>query len=289
MTFSLTTLYGSNFEGGHFTSSGNAADGTAVAVPLYRHEVSLDYARLELGLQYALSSDWQLIARVPWEHKAQTSSPTLIDAATDQQRAAMQRNVDIHHRTVTLRGLGDLMFLARRRWSGFTLAAGATVPTGETVDNPYLLGDRGIVHTHIQFGTGTVDPLLEASYNAPIAERLSAGASLSGKLPLYENSRGFRAAPDATLSVYLSRDLTSRVSARLEAAAYGQGYGHWNGVRDENTGLVATSVSAGTTLRFDRFSLSGDVRFPMTQRTLSEGDAFTQGPTVILSVGGRIR
>lgn len=286
--FSLTTLYGSDFEGGHFSRSGNTSSGAAVSVPLYRHETSLDYLRVELGLQYTLTADWDLIARIPWEQKEQRSTLGVGDAASAEDRAAMQRNIDLHHRTATLRGISDLMFLARRRWTRLNVSIGATVPTGATVENPYRLGDEGLEHLHIQFGTGTVDPLFEASYSMPVTERFTAGASFNARLPIYENRRGFRAPPDGALSVHASQRLSDRMQIRAEATTFAQGYGYWDGLRDENTGLVATSVSAGVTVDLDAFSVSADVRHPISQRTLTEGDAFTQGPTVILSVGGRL-
>ncbi len=296
LRFSLTTLYGSNFEGGHVSSRGNAADGAGLSVPLYRHEVSLDYARLELGLQYTIAPGWDVIGRVPWEIKDQRAEVAMIDAATPEQRAAMQRNIDLHHRTVTLRGVGDLMLLGRRRWSGawregdtLSVSAGATVPTGRIVENPYRLGDQGVQHLHIQFGTGTVDPLVEASYQAPIAGRFSAGAYLAGRFPFYENERTFQAPPDTTLGVHVAHRTTDRLQLRLEGGLYAQGYGYWDDLRDENTGLLATSITGGATWQSGNVSLSADVRYPLSQRTLTEGDAFTQGPTIVLSVGGVLR
>jgi hypothetical protein len=289
LRFSLTTLYGSGFEGGHDSRSGAAPDGSAVDVPLYRHEVSLDYTRVELGLQYTLTSEWDLLARVPWEQKAQHAGITFVDPATPEERSAMQRDIDLHHRSATLRGAGDLMLLGRRRFEGLTLSAGVTVPTGRTIENPYLAGERGERHLHIQFGSGTFDPLLEASYSARVAERVQAGAYLSGRFPLYENSRTFRAAPDGTLGMYMSWTANDRVRFRVEGALFGQGYGEWDGVRDENTGLVATSLSAGTTVQLRGYAVSADVRQPLSQRTLTEGDAFTQGPTFVVSVSGKLR
>lgn len=296
LQFSLTTLYGSDFEGGHLSRGGNTADGRGVDVPLYRHEVSLDYMRLELGLQYTIATEWDVIARVPWEQKAQRAGIGPVDPATPAEREAMQRNIDLHHRTLTLRGIGDLMFLGRRRWSNrwrdgdaLSISAGLTAPTGNTVDDPYRLGDAGIQHVHIQFGTGTVDPLLEVNYFAPVAGRWSAGASLAGRFPFYENFHAFQAPADATLAASVAHRTSDRVQLRLEGALYAQGYGHWDGARDENTGLVATSVTAGATYRRERVSISGDVRYPISQRTLSEGDAFTQGPTFVVSVGSRLR
>jgi len=292
----LTTVYGMDFEGGHFSRQGAVAEGSVVSVPLYRHEVSLDYARVELGLQYTLAPGWDVIGRVPWEYKDQRATIALVEAATPEQRAAMQRDVDLHHRSVTLDGIGDLMLLGRRRWSNrwrdgdaLSFSAGATIPTGRTVENPYRLGEQGIQHLHIQFGTGTIDPLLEASYHTPIAGRLSAGAYLAGRFPFYENEHTFRAPPDATLGVHVAHRTSDSLQLRLEGAVSVQGYGYWEGVRDENTGLLATGITGGATYRLSRVSVSADVRYPVSQRTLTEGDAFTQGPTFIISVGGVLK
>ena len=295
LRFTLTALYGSDFEGGHLSRGGTAPDGTRVAVPLYRHDVSLDYGRVELGLQYTIAPGWDVVGRIPWEQKQQQAGIGLVDPATPQERAAMQRNVDLHHRSLTLRGPGDLMLLGRRRWSGLwregdslSVAAGTSVPTGGTVENPYRLGEQGIQHVHIQFGTGTYDPLLETSYSAPLAGRVSAGAYLATRVPFYENDRGFRAPPDATLGAHIAHRMTDRLQLRLEGAVFAQGYGQWDDVRDENTGLLATSITGGATWQAGLVSLSADVRYPLSQRTLTEGDAFTQGPTVVLSVGGAL-
>lgn len=296
MRFSLTTLYGSNFEGGHFSRQGASTDGAVVPVPLYRHEVSLNYMRVELGLQYTLADGWDVIGRIPWEQKRQDAGIALTDTATAEERAAMQRDIDLHHRSVTLRGIGDVMLLGRRRWPGvwregdaLTVSGGATLPTGRTIENPYHLGEQGIQHLHIQFGTGTVDPLLETSYHAPISDRVSAGVYLAGRFPFHENKRTYRAPRDATLGAHISHRTTDRTQLRLEGAVFAQGYGYWAGEQDENTGLVATSITGGATWQLSTISLSADVRYPLSQRTLTEGDAFTQGPTVVISVAGRLR
>lgn len=265
-------------------------------VPIYRHEVSLDYVRVELGLQYTIAPGWDLIGRIPWEHKDQQAAVAFIDAATPAERDAMQRNIDLHHRSVTLRGVVDVMLLGRGRWSGiwregdaFAISAGASLPTGKTVENPYLLGAQGKQHIHIQFGTGTIDPLLETSYHMPLAGRFSAGGYLAGRFPFYDNERTFHAPPDVTLGAHIAHRSTDRLQLRIEGAMYAQGYGYWDGVRDENTGLFATSATIGATYQLRDVSISGDIRYPISQRTLTEGDAFKQGPTIVMSIGGRIR
>ena len=289
LRFSLTTLFGRNFEGGHFSREGNAADGTLVAVPLHRHEVSLDITRVELELRYTVAPAWDLVARIPWEEKSQDASITLVDPASDAERAAMIQNMNLHHRTATYRGLGDLMFLARRRGERFRLAFGATAPTGRTVENPYALGDRELEHVHIQFGTGTVDPLVEVGWLAPLGERLSARVHAGGRFPFYENSRGFRAPVEVSAGASLTRFIGERWHVRAEASAYSQRYGYWDGVRDENTGLFATAATIGGGVLVRGVQAHADVRVPISQRTLNEGDAFEQGPTVIVSMSAKLR
>lgn len=293
---SFTTLYGSDFEGSHLSREGNTPDGLPVEVPLYRHDVALDYLRLELGLQYTFAPQWDVIARIPWEQKNQRAGAGLTENATAAERASMQRNIDIHHRSVTLRGAGDVMLLGRRRWysvrresDALSLAAGMTVPTGVTVENPYVLGKQNRRHIHIQFGSGTVDPLLEASYATPLTPWLEAGAYFNGRFPLYENRRTFRAPPDATIGIHTSMRATPRIRLRVEGAFFAQGYGYWDGLRDENTGLTGTSISAGASIRMPAFTVNVDVRRPLSQRTLDEGDAFKQGLTYIVSISRLIR
>lgn len=251
---------------------------------------------MEVELQYTATSEWDVILRLPWERKQQHASFGALDAANPEEQAEMQRNVDLHHRSDTFSGISDLMLLGRHRWSGvwrpgdaLRVAAGVTLPTGRTVEDPYLLGDRGIQHSHIQFGTGTLDPLFEASYFTPLRGWFSSGAYLTTRLPIYENARRFRAPSEVSTGISLIHAASDRLRLRAEAGAYAQGYGYWNGERDENTGLVATSVTAGAALRIGLTIVAADLRYPLSQRTLSEGDAFRQGPTVSLTVAAPLR
>ena len=70
---------------------------------------------------------------------------------------------DYHHRNETLVGPTDpwLMLHAGTVVDAWTFAAkaGVTVPLGSTVPNPFILGEEGLPHEHIQFGTGTWDPV----------------------------------------------------------------------------------------------------------------------------------
>jgi hypothetical protein len=70
---------------------------------------------------------------------------------------------DYHHRSETLFGPTDpwLMLHLGFDWEGFMVTArgGVTAPIGSTVPDPFRLGDLGLPHEHIQFGTGTIDPV----------------------------------------------------------------------------------------------------------------------------------
>jgi len=284
-------------EGTHLTRKGNRADGKSVAVPLYRHQIAMDATRVELELLYHATADWDVIARLPWERKVQSTTFIVMEAATAEQVASMVRNIDIHHRSGVTKGVGDATLLGRRHYPNLVrhgdalmVSAGVSLPTGATVENPYILGSQGIEHSHIQFGSGTVDPLFESWYVVPIRGAVLVAAFVSARWPLYENSHMFKAAPDATVSLSAMRPIGHRVSVRAEAMTYVQGYGYWDGVRDENmTGLLSTSAGLGASFRIGGVALSIDGRYPIAQRTLLPGDTFKRGTTLILSVSGRAR
>jgi hypothetical protein len=73
-------------------------------------------------------------------------------------------NGSIHHRNETLSGPGDpwLLLHGARGLGAWTVAArgGISIPLGRTEPNPFALGRRGLPHEHIQFGTGTWDPIV---------------------------------------------------------------------------------------------------------------------------------
>ncbi len=137
--------------------------------------------------------------RVPYDIKDQEASVGFIEPALEEEKKAMLRNGNIHHRTETYRGLSDLMLLATydkqalfRAGDSLKISAGTTLPTGKTEENPFELGDKGREHLHIQFGTGTFDPLLEANYGIPLARKFRLGGwpslrLLDGKLAWMES------------------------------------------------------------------------------------------------------
>ena len=105
-------------------------------------------------------------------------------------------NPGLHHRNETLARLADpqLGVALGHRWELWTLAgrAAISIPLGRTEPNPFELGHHGLWHQHIQFGTGTWDPIFSlavARSAGPFELRLS-GVS---RLTLAENDHGYRA------------------------------------------------------------------------------------------------
>lgn len=289
--FGLTVLRGEGFEGGHPETRGLDEEGMLVTVPLHLHEVSLDLTHVELEARYTFAEHWDAVVRGSWEEKVQRASITFPNPVNPVQRRAIERNQEIHHRSETYRGLTDLMLLTKRRGSGllrhddrFSIAVGTSIPTGKTEENPYLLGDQGRRHLHIQFGTGTVDPLLELDYRLPLGASWAVGGFAAARSPLYENSRGFRGAPEITVSVGPRFRIGESVQLRAEAGFFHQGYGEWDGIRDPNTGLQSWTATLGLGIRYRGAVVEGILRAPISQETLGEGDAFEQGMIFSLSI-----
>src|SRR5688572_1763914 len=113
----------------------------------------------------------------------------------DEQRQPLDwPQGDIHHRNETLDGLGDpwLLLHGARNSGPWTLSAraGASLPLGRTEPNPFALGREGLPHQHIQFGTGTVDPMLGLGAGRRFgATTLQLGAL--GRFPVATNGHGY--------------------------------------------------------------------------------------------------
>jgi hypothetical protein len=155
---------------------------------------------------------------------------------------------NIHHRDETLFGLGDPWIMGRYAFSlepvRLTVRAGLTVPLGGTVENPFALGEEGLSHQHVQFGSGTVQPLLglEAEH---AWERWSARAWGHAWLSVAENHHGFRAGH--RFSAGLSGELKLTDSLRLSAGAdvANEQPERWDGIVQQDGNLGRTDFLVG--------------------------------------------
>ena len=291
-------------QGGHLETKGVSANGKVIDVPLHRHHVNLNIFRIDVGLKYQLSSQWVLEANIPYETKTQEATLEEIDPVTPAEWEAIIRSRDNHHRNEIYIGFADVdLFLGYRmpgllRENDFLMArVGTTIPFGKTEEDPWQLGNAGLEHLHIQFGTGTFNPLVDLYYSLPIYKELKASASIRGKLPFYENSKTYRGSREVTYTGGLSYRVSDWLTFQAGYLGFYQSYALWAGKRDINTGLRFSMASFGVSVvtPYD-FPLSLAVMLPLHQETLSddtnsllggvyeESDAFEFGPLVSLTV-----
>lgn len=286
------TVTGFDFEGGHFEGRGVSPAGQPVPVPLHRHEVSVDFTRIELEYDYTFKRNWDIWLRLPYEIKRRGAGIELVDSASVQEQEAMARNLSLHHDSQTLTGVSDFKFLVAHRKLGlfrdgdaFDIGFGTSLPTGATENDPFKAADAALEHEHIQFGTGTFDPLLELRYTAPLASSVTLGTFLVGRFPFYESSKTYQGPREITAGLGFLYAFKPRWILRSTLTGYYQDFAHWDGVRDINSGLWSLNSSAGATwITQGGLQVSGAIRFPVVQETLAdEGDTFEQSASFLLS------
>jgi hypothetical protein len=289
----LRAVRAPGMDGGHPSTQGIDTDGGTVEVPLYRHEVGLDLLRIELIARRRLSEDWTAWLRVPYDVKERSASVGLVEEATPEQAEQMERSMQIHHPAATLSGFADASLLAARRARGvladgdtLLLAAGTTVPLGRTEHDPFELGEEGLAHEHVQFGTGTFDPLLEAYYSRPLGGAWELAAYATARLPLYENDKAYFPPLQLSAGGLVSRRLSERLGAHLGVGAFRQEGARWDGILDRDGGFEALELTAGAS-----WSVGASARLtlglivPLSERSLVDAaERFERGTAVTLGI-----
>lgn len=235
----------------------------------HMHHVRLNLSHYELFANYGLRNRMQLFVRAPYDVKDQHVRYSTLDGAPFTPPYG-----DIHHRTETLTGISDASIgieLAPR--SGWTLGLGTTLPTGDTVPDPILLGREGKTHEHIQFGSGTFRPIVSAQWAHP---RFVARAEAT--LSVYENGEGFRA--PTTIVYSAGPQLRVRnVSIAPRVTGQYQTIGRWSGEIDEGSGFDMGGVSLQLAMPIRGFVIAPNVYRELWSRSLSGDESFRQGTT----------
>ena len=285
----VNMLVSPDAQGGHLASEGLSQTGKVIPVPSHRHQVALSTYRMDIGLQYLLSDRWTLQANIPYAVKNQEASIEWIDPVSPEERTAILRSRDIHHRNETYTGLSDSDLFLGYKIRGlfgtgdFLFARlGTTIPTGKTEENPWELGEAGIEHLHIQFGTGTFNPLVNLRYSLPLYRGLIITASTRGMFPFYENSKTYQGPVELSYTAGFAYRLFDWLSFSGNYLGFYQSAAVWAGERDINTGLRYTMAALGMSMvTLNDISVSANVMFPLTQATLYDiGDAIEFGTLV---------
>ena len=288
----VNMLMSPDAQGGHLETRGLSPTGEVVDAPLHRHHVALSTYRVDVGLQYLFNDRWTLQANIPYAVKNQEASIEWIDPVSSEDKQAILRSRDIHHRSETYTGLSDSdLFLGYRMRGLFKTSdvlfarLGTTIPTGKTEENPWRLGDAGIEHLHIQFGTGTFNPLASLRYSLSLYRGLLITASARGMFPFYQNSKTYRGPVELSYTAGFTYRLFDWLSFNGNYLGFYQSSASWAGERDINTGLRYSMAALGMSLAtLEGVSVSANVMFPLTQETLyDEGDAIEFGTLVSLT------
>lgn len=241
--------------------------------PPHEHHVTLGITHVETLVDYGIRDGMQLSLRLPYDVKAQRVRYTTLDGAPFTPSYG-----DIHHRTETLRGISDAALMLDVAASpAWVVGIGTTIPIGKTVEDPVRLGNAGLKHQHLQFGSGTFQPRLRAQWSNP---RFFARAE--GTFPLYESSKGYK--PPTTIAWSAGPSFRIR-SITIQPMLDGQrqSVAKWHGLSDEGTGFDA----GGARLQM-AFTVGGVTLSPGVYRELwshgLEHEVFHQKTTVSLMI-----
>jgi hypothetical protein len=239
--------------------------------PLYLHDQRLYPLELRLAAEYGVSELFGVEAQLP-VRVVRTS----IEYATPGGAPYQPLDEGVHHRDETLAGLGDPWLLLRfgARVEDWWLAArpGVSLPLGKTEENPFALGDRGLEHQHVQFGSGTVDPVLVLEASGALTP-VTLEAFAQGQASLYENSHGYRAPWRIYGGVSVGTVLAGDFHGSLGADAFHEAADRWDGEmrQDGNLGRTELLATAVFTQVLGATELTLTLRAPVW-RHIVEGD-----------------
>jgi hypothetical protein len=242
------------------------------AQPTYLHHQKLYPAELravgELGITRSLGLELQVPFRVV---------STTIQYSTPDGQPYAPLDPGIHHRDETLAGISDPWLLGR--WAAklgdflLVVRAGVSVPLGRTEPNPFVLGDEGIRHEHIQFGTGTFDPV-GGFQVARAVGTVQLAAYGQGQASLYENKYGFRGPSRFFGGVQAATLLFAKITGGLGTDLLFEGAERWDGQIQQDGNLGRTEILAALSLLrpFGDTSVGLYVRFPLWRHIVTGDD-----------------
>jgi hypothetical protein len=260
--------------------------------PPQLHDQHLYLGELRGVLTYGLTRHLAAELQVPFRAVRTTITYRRLDGT-----AFTPPYATIHHRDESLFGLGDPVIAGRvttslsRLWLGASL--GASLPVGRTEADPFRLGELGRAHQHIQFGTGTFNPVLALDAAWRTGE-VTLSAQAQALTPLHENRHGYRA----------GTRISGGVGGRLDLAPWSLGVSgdvlhesaeRWGGEVKQDGNLGRTDVLAGLSGGLDvaGYEVTLTARVPVHTRLVSYGDEAGQlsfplvlGLSVTTTLGG---
>ncbi len=196
---------------------------------------------------------------------------TTIKYATPGGAPYVPVDPEVHHRNETLAGIGDPWVLGRwnRTVGGvlITARAGVSLPLGHTEPNPFALGDQGLRHQHIQFGSGTFDPVAGFDVVRPSLKVQITGYG-QAQTSLYDNRHGYRAGTRLLAGLQAGRRLWKTLTGGAGIDVAHEGAERWDGRIQQDGNLGRTELLAALSLvqSFGDTSVGMIARVPLWRR-----------------------
>ena len=212
-----------------------------------RHVLDIGLLEWDLDAQVGLSRRFALELMIPLRMN-------IIAAEFERDDGEpVEDFTSIHHRDEVVAGIGDLMLGSRIgviRSSNVPrlsvdIRAGATLPTGHTEPDPFVLGEEGHEHQHMFFGSGTVDPV--AGVEGQVAfSSWNVVSWAQTKLPMYQNRHGYRASRLILGGVGGQTSFgLKRWSFLVQAEVHAESPARWGDKEARNSGRTSLLATAG--------------------------------------------
>jgi hypothetical protein len=235
-------------------------------VPIF-HEEDLTASEVAFVGELGVARGLGIEAVVPWRVLR-----TRIRFEDMEHEPIVVPNGSIHHRNETLNGPGDpwLLMHGARGVGGWTVAAraGVSIPLGRTEPNPFALGRLGLPHQHIQFGTGTWDPVVGLAAGRHFGQFGFAVHALA-RLVFATNDHGYRAGDRFYANAALDRRIGGSWRAIVGMDVVREQTETWDGRIETEGNLGRTDVLAAVGLTRPLGSAGGfhvTARIPLVTR-----------------------
>ncbi|MGH7724887.1 MAG: hypothetical protein ACREOU_05610 [Candidatus Eiseniibacteriota bacterium] len=231
----------------------------------YLHDLKVTSADVTLSAQYGIFRHLSAELLVPFRINRERIVFRTLDGG-----AFTPDPPDYHHANRTLTGLADVWLLAHAgtasgAWA-FSGRAGASLPTGSTVEDPFALGELGLPHEHIQFGSGTVQPIVGAAVGRAF-EGFTLTASSLFRFGVSTNEHGYRPGDQSLVFLYGTSALgTTGWDFSLGPTLYHESTETWGGETQYEGNLGRTDVYADGRVRValaPATRLAGELRVPV--------------------------
>ena len=217
--------------------------------PLHFHEQWIVPAQLTGIFEYGLTDTFAIEGQLPLR-----STVASIEYSDENGDAYEPVEGNIHHRNEVLVGLGDPELTLRGSWVfgggwWFIVRAGSSLPIGRTEPDPFKAGDNLEEHQHVQFGTGTFDPVLGLEL-ARSYGRLQGTLYSQFRTALYENSYGFQAGARTLVGLQGGYRFAERAVSLLSVEYMRDAPERWSGEIQQDGILGRQEILLGASVGF---------------------------------------